>query len=105
MVVVWVRLPDTPLTVTVVDPVPAVVPAFRVSVLLPVVGFVLNDAVTPFGKPEADRVTRPVKPFSGFTVMVLVTLWPRATRKEFDEVERLKSGTGAGLMVRVIDVV
>jgi len=35
-----------------------------------------NDAVTPAGKPDADRLTLPVNPFSGLTVMVLVPLDP-----------------------------
>jgi len=41
-----------------------------------VVGFVPNDAVTPFGKPDAARVTLPVKLFWGVTVMVLEPLDP-----------------------------
>src|SRR5437667_3406 len=41
-----------------------------------VVGFVLNDAVTPFGRPDAAKVTFPGKPFWGATVMVLEPLDP-----------------------------
>jgi len=41
-----------------------------------VVGFVLNDAVTPFGRPDAAKLTFPVKPFWGATVMVLEPLDP-----------------------------
>jgi len=43
-----------------------------VSVLVPVVGFELNAAVTPLGKPDAERVTLPLKPFNGVMVIVLV---------------------------------
>ena len=47
-VAVWLRLPEVPVTVTVVGPpVVAVLLAVRVSV------FPVNDAVTPLGKPEA----------------------------------------------------
>ena len=44
--------------------------------LVVVVGFGLNPAVTPFGNPEALKVTLPLKPFTGLTVMVLVPLLP-----------------------------
>jgi hypothetical protein len=62
-VVVAVRLPDVPVTVTAVVPVLAVVLAMNVSTLLPVVGFVPNAAVTPLGNPDADSVTPPLNPF------------------------------------------
>lgn len=64
----------------------------RVSVLLAVAGFGLNEAVTPFGKPEADRVTLLLNPFRWVTVMVVFPLLPRAIFKELGESERLKSG-------------
>ena len=41
--------------------------AVKVSVLAPVVGFGEKDAVTPLGRPEAERVTLPVNPFCGYT--------------------------------------
>ena len=41
--------------------------AVRVTVLLPFVGFGEKDAVTPLGRPDAERVTLPVNPFNGFT--------------------------------------
>lgn len=75
-VVECVRLPDTPVMVTVEVPVAAVALAARVNVLLAVVGFGLNAAVTPLGRPEALKFTLPVNPFSGATVMVLVALLP-----------------------------
>ena len=65
-----------PVTVTVVVPVVAVVLAVSVNVLVPVVLEGLKLAVTPLGKPEADKLTEPVKPFVGVTVMVLVPLLP-----------------------------
>jgi len=50
--------------------------AVRVSTLLPVVGFVPNEAVTPLGKPDAASVTLPVNPPTSVTLIVLVPLLP-----------------------------
>jgi hypothetical protein len=60
---------------------------------------VLNDAVTPVGRPEAVSATVPVNPFVGVTVIVLVPLAPCATVKEEGEAERLKSGVAAGAAI------
>jgi hypothetical protein len=71
-----VRLPDTPVTVTVASPVVAELLAVSVKMLVVVSGFALNDAVTPAGKPVAVKLTLPVNPFVGFSVIVLVPLPP-----------------------------
>ena len=42
----------------------------RVSKLVPVAGFVPHVAVTPLGRPATDRLTLPVNPYVGFTVIV-----------------------------------
>jgi hypothetical protein len=79
MVVVCVRVPDVPVMVTVIVPVVAVPLAVSVNVLLfvaEVVGLGLNAAVTPLGRPEADKLTLPLKPFCGVTVTVLCPLLP-----------------------------
>lgn len=60
--VVCVKLPDTPWMVAATVPVAAVPLAVRVSVLVEVAGFVLKPAVTPLGRPEALKVTPPLKP-------------------------------------------
>jgi hypothetical protein len=62
--------------VIVTVPEVAVLLAVSVKTLVVVVGFVPNEDVTPLGKPVADKVTLPVKPFCGATLMVLEPLDP-----------------------------
>jgi hypothetical protein len=62
--------------VTVDIPPVAVLLAVSVKTLVVVVGFVPNAAVTPVGKPDADKLTLPVKPLCGVTVTVLEPLDP-----------------------------
>src|SRR5580693_354828 len=71
-VVVAIRLPDVPVMVTAKVPVVAEPLAVSVSVLVELVGFGLNTAVTPLGRPDAARVMLPANPFTSFTVMVLM---------------------------------
>ena len=75
-VVVAVSVPEVPVIVTVAGPVVAVLLAEIVSVLLPVAGFGLNAAVTPFGSVEVLNVTLPLNPFCGVMLIVLVPLAP-----------------------------
>ncbi len=74
--VVFVKLPDVPVMVTVADPIVAVLAAISVNVLVFEVGFGLNNAVTPLGKPVADKLTLPLKLFCGVTVTVVVPVAP-----------------------------
>ena len=74
--VVAVKVPDLPVIVTVEVPVLALALAVKVSELVEVVGFDVNDAVTPLGNPEALKVTLPLKPLAGTTVTVLGALVP-----------------------------
>src|ERR1019366_8717863 len=76
--VVFVSVPDVPVIVTVTVPVAAVALAVKVSVPVDVAGFGLNAAVTPLGKPDAERVTLPLKPFDGVMLIVLVPWLPCA---------------------------
>src|SRR5579863_9201525 len=77
-VVVCVMLPDVPVMVTVAAPVAADELAVSVSVL--VVALVeVKAAVTPLGRPDADKVTVPLKPPVGVTVIVLVLFPPCGT--------------------------
>jgi len=78
MVVVAVSEPEVPVMVTVDVPTVAVELAVRVSTLVLVVGLVANAAVTPVGKPDAARVTLPVKGLTSVTVIVSVPLAPSA---------------------------
>jgi hypothetical protein len=82
------KLPEVPVMATVAVPVVAVLLAVNVKVLVVVAGFVLKDAVTPLGKPDADKVTLPVNPFCGVTVTVLVPLAPCAIVKLLGDEER-----------------
>ena len=98
------RLPEAPVMVTVAAPVIAVLLAVSVSVLVVVAGFVLNDAVTPLGKPDADKLTLPLKPFCGVTVIVLVPAVPCVIVKLLGDDESVKFAAGARLTVRAIAV-
>ena len=83
--VALLKLPDVPVTVTVtLFPVVAVLLALSVRVLEVKAGLGLNDAVTPVGKPDADKVTPLLKPFCGVTVIVLVPEPPWAMFTPFD---------------------
>jgi len=67
----------------------AVLLAVSVNVVL------ANEAVTPVGRPEADRATVPVKPLEGVTVMAFVPLAPCAIVRLVGDADRLKFGAGA----------
>jgi hypothetical protein len=94
-----VKLPEVPVNLTVTVPVVAVLLAVSVSVLVLVALAGLNDALTPLGRPEAVKLTLPVNPFCGVTVMVLVPLVPCTTVKLPGEDDSVKFGTGAALTV------
>ena len=91
-VVEFAKLPEVPRTRTETVPVVAVLLAVSVNVLVPLVLLGLKDALTPRGRPEADKLTLPPKPPCGVTVMVEVTLAPRTTLKDLGEAERAKFG-------------
>ena len=89
--VLFVSAPDVPVMVTVEVPLVAVALAVKVSVLVELVGFGLNCAVTPLGRPEAFKLTLPEKPLTGTTVIWLVPLAPCAMLSEVGFAVRLKS--------------
>ena len=86
-VVVCDNAPDVPVMVMATVPRVAVLLAVRVSVLMVVVLVGLNTAVTPAGRPEAERLTLPVNPPSGLTAIVLFALLPSAMLRLFGEAE------------------
>jgi hypothetical protein len=92
--VLFLTLPETPLIVTLVVPVLAVLLAVSVNVLAPVVGFGLNDAVTPLGNPDVDRLTLPLNPFCAVTVIVLAPLVPCVTVKLPGDEDKVKYSAG-----------
>lgn len=97
-VVVWLKLPEVPVIVTVVGP-PTVAVLLAVSVkVLP-----LKDAVTPVGNPEAAYETVPVKPFFAVTVIVLVAVLPCTTLTLFGDAARLKSEAAAGVKTKLFE--
>jgi hypothetical protein len=62
--------------VTVEVPIAAELLAVNVTTLLPVVGLVPNEALTPVGRPDAASVTLPEKLFTSVIVTVSVPLVP-----------------------------
>ena len=100
MLAVFVKLPDVPVIVTGKVPTAAVPAAVRVRVLVVAVVLGLNEAVMPAGKPEADKLTLPLKPNCGVMVMVFVLLVPCVMVMLLKEVEREKFGDGGAGIVR-----
>lgn len=100
VIVVWrVKLLDVPLTERVTVPIAAAPLTVSVNTLVLAVLGGLNDAVTPLGRPDADKLTFPVKPFSGVTVIVVVPLAPCVTDKLLGETESEKLGPEAGQLL------
>jgi hypothetical protein len=95
IVVAFDKLPEVPVMVTVTVPVVAVALAVNVKVLVVVAGFVLNDAVTPLGKPDADKLTPALNPLTGVTLIVLAPLVPCVIAKLLGDAERAKFGVCA----------
>ena len=89
MVVLLWRLPDVPMKMTLNVPVAAVLLALSVSVLTVVAGLGLNEAATPLGRPDADKLTLPLKPFCRVMVIVLVPLVPCMMLRLLGDAERV----------------
>src|SRR6266571_4380543 len=89
-VVLCDKPPDVPVMVTVAVPIAAMLLAVSVNVLVLAVLLGLNDAVTPLGRPDADKLTLALKPFCGVTVMVLAPLAPCVTLRLLGDTERVK---------------
>jgi hypothetical protein len=87
--VVLAKPPQVPVIVSEAVPDVAVLLAVSVKVLVLVVLLGLKDAVTPLGRPEADKLTLLLKPFCGLTVTVLAPVAPCAIVKLFGDAERV----------------
>src|SRR5215467_6907108 len=77
---------------TVKVPVAAATPTVNVRTLLEFAGLGTNEAVTPLGKAEAEKVTLPLKPFCGTTVIVLEPLAPCTMLRLLGEADSVKDG-------------
>ena len=93
-VVEALRLPEVPVMVTLAVPVVAVLLAVSVKVLALVELAGLKEAVTPFGRPEAEKLTLLLKPFCSATVIALVPLVPCASVSDAGDEESVKLGGG-----------
>lgn len=103
-VAVCVKLPAVPVTVMEKLPVEAVLLVTNVSALVAVAGFGLKEAVTPLGKPDADKVTLELKPFCGVIATVLESLAPCIIVRLLGDADRAKFGTARAVMLRLIVV-
>jgi hypothetical protein len=109
MVVVCVTVPPVPVMVTVAVPVAAVALAVNVRVEVPLPGAAMDEglklAVTPAGRPDAERATAELKP--PLTVVETDELpeVPCVTERLAGEAVIVKLGEAAALTVRVTVVV
>ena len=99
IVAVFVKLPEVQVIVTGNVPTAAGLAAVKVRVLVVAVVPGLNEAVTPEGRPDADKLTLPLKPNCGVIVMVFVLLVPCVIVMLLKEVEREKFGDGGAGVV------
>lgn len=97
IVVVWVTPPPVAVSVTLLVPVAAIALAVKVKVELPLPGAAMEAglklAVTPEGRPEADRETAALNPPITAVVIALVPELPCTMDRLAGEALTLKSGT------------
>ena len=102
--VVAVNVPDCPVTVMVLAPGVAVLLTVNVSVLEPVVETGENAAVTPAGRPAMDRLTPPVNPYAGRTVIVEVPEAPWLIPTAAGPADKVKTGVCTATVTLVLAV-
>jgi hypothetical protein len=104
IVVVRIKLPDVPVIVTVDVPTTAELDAASVTKAVPATLPALKDAVTPPGRPDAARLTLPLKPFCALPVIVLAPLLPcvRLTLAGDTESVKLVGGVIVSAIVAVL---
>jgi hypothetical protein len=69
-------VPEVPVTTIVAAPGAAAAFAVKVRMLIPAAGPRVNEALTPAGRPAAERATIPLKPFRAPTVILVLALVP-----------------------------
>lgn len=95
--------PAFPPTAILYVPATAVFDTARLTVLIVSVVVGLKAMFTPFGKPSSDRLTSPLNPSIGATVIVVEPLVPGLRVRVLGDAERRKLGDGS--IVTLIDVV
>jgi hypothetical protein len=100
--VVTVRLPEVPVMVTVAFPGAAELLAVSVKVLEVLALAGLNDAVTPAGNPDADKLTALLNPFCPAMLIVAFPLLPCTTLKVPGDAESVKLGGATTLTLIVV---
>jgi len=109
IVAAWVTPPPFAFTVTFVVPVVAVLAAEKVSVELPLPGAAIDAglklAVTPVGRPDADKDTIELNPPLTVVETVVLLELPWATDRLAGETLIAKSGVAVALTVRATIVV
>lgn len=98
-------LPDLPVMVIVDVPGAALAAAENVTVAVRVEDEGLNAAVTPAGRPLAERLTVALKPPTGVMVIVLAALAPATMLRLAGAAAMVKPDAGAAATVRLIDAV
>ena len=92
IVVLMLRLPEVPVTVTVKVPIAAAPVADSVKRLVVVTGFVPKTALTPLGSPDAVKLTLLLNPFMGLIVRVIEPVPPWRKVKLAGDAESVKLG-------------
>jgi hypothetical protein len=95
IVVLDVRVPEVPVTVTNAVPAGALAVAAKVTTVEVVTGFVLKTAVTPGGRPVAASVTPPLKPLVPVMVAEEVAVAPCTMLRVAGDAANAKVGGGA----------
>jgi hypothetical protein len=101
IVVVLLNVPEVPVIFTGYVPTVAVAFAVKVRVAVVFVLVALSTAVTPLGSPLSARLTVPLKPFCGATVIVLLPLPACFTVSAAGELDSVKDAVGAAVAVAV----
>jgi hypothetical protein len=92
IVVLLLRLPEVPVTVTVNLPIAAVPVEEKLNRVVLVAGFLPKVGFTPLGKPDATNFTLPLNPFREMIVIVVEPPAPWTKVKLVGDAESVKLG-------------